>query len=69
MTQREAKIIALKLLGQEWLPTADPYENENENDIEKVQRELEILGATLIERAEKLEKKQKKMPNEYISKN
>lgn len=69
MTQREAKIIALKLLGQEWLPTADAYENENENDIEKVQRELEILGATLIERAEKLEKKQKKMPNEYISKN
>ena len=39
MTQREAKIIALKLLGQEWLPTADAYENENENDIEKVQSE------------------------------
>lgn len=60
MTQREAKIIALKLLGQEWLPTADAYENENENDIEKVQRELEILGATLIERAEKLEQKTNK---------
>ena len=60
MTQREAKIIALKLLGQEWLPTADAYENENENDIEKVQRELEILGATLIERAEKLKQKTNK---------
>ena len=58
--ESEIKIRALKLLGQEWLPTADAYENENENDIEKVQRELEILGATLIERAEKLEKKTKK---------
>ena len=58
MTQKEARIIALRMLGNEALPTADAIDFTKYTmlEIDKIQRQLELIGDTLITKADKLEK-------------